>query len=361
MDLKHKTILIISPESWGVNFVSKHNYALELHNQGCNVYFLNPPGRKNELSKSEGISIVDYETRFRGINRLPSKIKDILNKKLVNRINQIAQVDSWHMVWTFDPYRFQNLTIFNAKHNVFFSVDLIHNSFDIELTNNTNLHLSTSAEFVEKFKHLGKKITVINHGLADHFVKYKYQPWQTKNSINAVYVGNLLIKTIDWCSLFIILEDNPDVMFTFIGPYSKSNLSSINNSSKIAKLKTLRNVKLIGEVPSIELPMHLETADLFIMCYDAANHKTEVSNPHKVLEYLSAGRVVVANYTAHYKDKYELLEMTEKQKELPKLFKNVIDNIEKYNNPQLQEKRKKFAMANSYKAHVKEILELLEK
>ena len=53
MKLKNKTILIISPERWGTNFVSKHHYALELAKNN-NVYFLNPDGTEKARFKTGG-------------------------------------------------------------------------------------------------------------------------------------------------------------------------------------------------------------------------------------------------------------------------------------------------------------------
>jgi len=58
--ITHKTILLISPQSWGNMFVSKHHYALELARAGNTVYFLNPPEEKI-TGRSERIRIVPSE------------------------------------------------------------------------------------------------------------------------------------------------------------------------------------------------------------------------------------------------------------------------------------------------------------
>src|ERR1700761_9590989 len=49
--LSGKTILIVSPQSWGKMFVSKHHYAIGLAKQGATVYFLNPPDQENRQPK----------------------------------------------------------------------------------------------------------------------------------------------------------------------------------------------------------------------------------------------------------------------------------------------------------------------
>jgi hypothetical protein len=47
MELSGKNILLISPESWGQNHVSKHHYATEL-SKNNKIYFLNPPSSKKQ-------------------------------------------------------------------------------------------------------------------------------------------------------------------------------------------------------------------------------------------------------------------------------------------------------------------------
>ena len=54
--LHNKTILLISPQSWGTMFLSKHHYAIELARRGNTVYFLNPPLQKNR-AQQESIEI----------------------------------------------------------------------------------------------------------------------------------------------------------------------------------------------------------------------------------------------------------------------------------------------------------------
>ena len=72
MQFINKKIIIISPESWGINFVSKHHYAKELANKGNEVYFLNPPSDKNELINIEkNLYVINYKNILRGINKLP--------------------------------------------------------------------------------------------------------------------------------------------------------------------------------------------------------------------------------------------------------------------------------------------------
>jgi len=64
-----KTILIISPQPWGIMFVAKHHYARELASQGNRVYFINPPAfstssfaRSSKADVLENVQVVDHGT-----------------------------------------------------------------------------------------------------------------------------------------------------------------------------------------------------------------------------------------------------------------------------------------------------------
>ena len=95
--------------------------------------------------------------------------------------------------------------------------------------------------------------------------------------------------------------------------------------------------------------------DLFLICYDADKYPDAVSNSHKLLEYLSTGRVVVANKTSSYNDKTNLLAMTEKNAEMPACFSETIQNLG-IENQQLKAKlRIAFTNENTYLCQINRI------
>jgi glycosyltransferase involved in cell wall biosynthesis len=340
--------------------VSKHHYALAFSILGYNVSFLNPPGRINQLSIEEGVSIIDYKQPFRGTNRLPKVLRDAINTYSAERINRIANIHEWDLIITFDAFRFQNPSLLHAKKTIFFPVDTHKSNIDLTLAENVDLVLTISENFIPKYRTHNKHPVLFNHGLADHFKDYGFRNWAPKEKIEVLYVGNLLKKEIDWIALNRILEENTSVKFVFVGPNKTSNLGTVDRSLDISKLESYDNVELVGEVQSSVIPDYIDKADLFLICYDANKYEHEVSNTHKVLEYLSSGKVVVANYTASYRDKPGLIEMADNQEELPRLFKQVVENLQKYNSPKLQTKRRQFALENTYRKHISKILNLIE-
>src|SRR5215475_10747584 len=58
--LNNKTILILSPQSWGKMMLSKHHYAIALARKGNKVFFLNPPDN-HKWSLAGGKSRIKFE------------------------------------------------------------------------------------------------------------------------------------------------------------------------------------------------------------------------------------------------------------------------------------------------------------
>src|SRR5687768_3938179 len=101
-NLVNKRILIISPERWDHIPVSKHHYARTLATYDNTVYFLNPPSDRNLLQPAKGcenLMVVDYTT-IRGINRLPRRLRDAVNSRIIKQIKTLCNGD-FDVIWTF--------------------------------------------------------------------------------------------------------------------------------------------------------------------------------------------------------------------------------------------------------------------
>lgn len=134
MQLRGKVILLISPESWGKLFISKHNYAVTLAARHNTVYFLSPV--ENELSRGEvkiipvneypGLSVIKYQPFFPLILRFHAKwLFDRLMKYQVKRVLKKISTPI-DIVWDFNCSNlFPDLRIFQAKFSIFHPVDLI--------------------------------------------------------------------------------------------------------------------------------------------------------------------------------------------------------------------------------------------
>jgi hypothetical protein len=79
------------------------------------------------------------------------------------------------------------------------------------------------------------------------------------------------------------------------------------------------------------------------------------------MDYFGSGKVIVATYTDEYKDKSELLAMSEKNEDYPMLFSEVISNLDKWNCQAKQEERKQFAYQNMYVHKINNIEQIIIK
>ncbi|MCB0489353.1 MAG: hypothetical protein R2820_08850 [Cyclobacteriaceae bacterium] len=354
--LQAKRILIISPEPWNHIPVSKHHYSLELASLGNLIFFLNPPSNENSISSPsdhENLRIINYRG-FPGLNRLPTSLSSPLNQVLIRKILKMCG-GGFDIVWTFDPFRFQNLNLFGPAIKIYHAVDIHKSPLERMTAISCHVILSVSDLILERFEFAGKPKFKVNHGLASHFLS-GIKPnirGRLPLRLTAGYIGNLDNWCVDKSTLLDIVESHPGVDFYFIGPYKP-------DSPIVSSLKKFNNCQLIGKVPSSALPDHLNRCDFFLMCYDGSNRAVN-SNHHKIIEFLATGKPVVMNYTNEYSDKQDLVVMSNSNSELPVLFAQVVERIQDFNTDELIQKRMTFARSNSYRNHVIYIDNILDK
>lgn len=103
--------------------------------------------------------------------------------------------------------------------------------------------------------------------------------------------------------------------------------------------------------------------DLFLICYDVRKDQSRGTNYHKIMEYLSTGKVIVSNNVTTYAGLPELVQMVEDRehnRRLPALFHTVARGLTIANSPELQQKRRAFAEDNTYHKQLDRIERFLE-
>jgi hypothetical protein len=157
-----------------------------------------------------------------------------------------------------------------------------------------------------------------------------------------------------------IISNNPLLDFYFIGPYEESNIDIKKRNSKlIDSLQNFENVTLVGVVASEDLNGYLQHFDAFLMCYSGDKNTSEMANPHKILEFLSTGKVIVSHYIDEYKNYNDIICMSKNNNNLGKLFKDVVANLDYYNSNRKRYNRLKLAKNNTYKKQLNRIEKLL--
>jgi glycosyltransferase involved in cell wall biosynthesis len=377
MDLRDKTILVVSPQSWGKMFISKHHYAIELARRGNKVLFLNPP--ENELVNGQnGIAIVPSgvtDNLFLVHHRLsfPYRLKFhalplfhwLMQFHVRKLLKEIGPVD---IVWSFDlgnlyPFRLLG----NKAFKVFHPVDEPLNKTAIEAARDADIIFSVTQEILEKYKTFQAPKHFINHGVSDDFLQGVNQHKMLTSSVRVGFAGNLLRGDIDREILLKIMRENPTVIFECWGSYARaqSNIGGGEDAATrdfITSLRELKNVILHGPVPSAVLAKAVHDMDAFLICYDVQKDQSKGTNYHKILEYLSTGKVVISNNVTTYQHDPLLIAMTQERlhnRDLPGLFRNIIDNLHQYNSMDKQEYRIAFARDNTYTRQIERIEKIL--
>lgn len=381
MEIKNKTILILSQQDWGGMFISKHHYSLELAKRGNTVFFINGPDQRNllkpgevriEKTEYENILLVKhrlsfpYIVRFKAVWLYYKLVKGHI-KKIERKINRKIDI-----VWSFDLSNTIPLKDFDKNAlKIYMPVDESGHMNAINAAEGADIIFSVTDEIINKYSGYNVPKYFINHGVSDVFVgnvngKDYHNRIGSKNRV--AFSGNLLRPDIDFKTLLEIVRENENVQFDFYGGYDNktSNLASQADTEAvqyIEQLKQLSNVVLHGQVNTNELAVGLKNADGFLICYDIVKDQSKGTNYHKIMEYLGTGKVVVSNHVTTYEKYPGLIEMvarTGDNKELPKLFNKVINNLAEYNSEERQQARIAFASEHTYAQQVTRIEKYLQ-
>ena len=344
--------------------VSKHHYAIHLAKKGNEVFFLNPPSeRYNKYnSRCKNLIIVDYTGFIKGIRYLIKPIRKLFTRRVYNKIESFVG-RSFDIIWSFD-------------NSVFFDFDAISDnvlkiSHIVDLNMNFELaRAARSASFCfcttdliqEKLtRHTDniEKVFKINHGLAipDRISSNLNIPGE--NLIKAAYAGNLAMQYLDWKIIYEVVSVNTEIDFVFYGSNHNVFDEKINSSHNYKRLVFEEpNTFFPGILKGEDLIPVLCQADVLMICYKEAHHQDQ-ANPHKILEYLYTGKSIVATATKEYENS-ELICMSTHNNEWPSLFNKVIKNLNKWNSDYMEDKRRKFALNNTYELQIQRIQKIIQ-
>ena len=368
--------MVISPQQWGVMRVSKHHYALKLAERGNVVYFLDPPLISGD-SDVPAVQILPsgvmynlfivkcrisfpYMIKFH-FPLLFYRMMRPLIKAIKKSINRPVDI-----VWSFDIGNVFALRGFReASLRIFHPVDMPHLKQGIDAARSADLILSTSNSILDRYKGYAVPRHFINHGLADDFLDMPL-PSTKNNEVHIGYSGNLLRHDIDRKVLLKIIRSNPEIVFEFWGSCApgESNVgggTDVEAITFIQALRALPNVKLHGAIPYQQLPSAFSRMDGFLICYDVKAPNFIGPNYHKIMEFLSTGKVIVSSFVGDYLDYPGLIEMTgaDDNRGLPKLFSDVISRLSEYNSEVKCKKRQDFAFDHTYEKQIDRIEGLL--
>ncbi len=357
MKLQNKNILLISPEPWEHIFVSKHHYAAHLAKRGNKVFFLNPPSKETTCSTTafENLHSVNYRGFTPGLRFLPSFVQRHLIAMKFEELQKLCKA-KFDIVWSFDNSVFFDFSALPKNvYSISHIVDLNQNFQFKKAAKTADICLGVINKIVKKqWKH-NKNAHLISHGVQvfKEFIEPSVLPGI--NSIKCLYIGNLSMRFIDWEIFYQCASRHRNVDFICLG---SDDLRAINKQKE--KFKVLFNAYFLNEVPAVELPKYLAGANILLLAYQPQYYK-EYATPHKMMEYLASGKMILATWTAEYEKLLEkgMLAMAKDRLEYLENFNSIIQHIENWNSDEKVQKRRRFALENSYEKQIEYIERIL--
>lgn len=386
-----ENILLISPNPWGKLRISKHNYAIALVEMGYRVYFMNPPNQDNQVKdykiyEAEGFKnlyIIDsylWNNRYIDFIRWRlaiTQVYDFLLLKLINRICKQNKL-SFKEVWNFDPNLHGFMHWYKSSKTIFFIADQIAHKTSLRNGLKANTVVSVANEILAQFKLINKNCLLINHGLSKHYEQLGQQRLiELQNSsliqplskrIQVGYIGNLLMSFVDEKILKQIITENSDIDFHFWGAYTADKKNNLLNNFNPEIYNTVQwihkncsNTFFYGIQTPEKIVPQLNSIDAFIYINNPFKDVNGGANSHKILEYLSTGKVVISTYLSYY-ERTNLFPILPKGKEtdFPSFFADIIHQLALYNDANEQIKRIEFALSNTYKQNILTIQSFIE-
>lgn len=143
----------------------------------------------------------------------------------------------------------------------------------------------TTSEYLYRNVSRWRPTTIVRNGT--EFEKFAQAPGRPRSARRKQQVVGYIGAISEWFDVDLVAQAAsryPQYQFVLVGSTAGCNT---------APLKTVPNVKLVGEVPYGEVAGRLHDFDITIIPFKI-NELTKATNPVKVYEYLSAGKPVVA-------------------------------------------------------------------
>jgi len=337
MKIEEKNILLISPEAWTHLHVSKHHYAIELAKRGNRVFFLGPPTAQFGIRGTEydGVCLVEYQGFPKGMSYYPRGLRHWLQRRMLAKIQRLTQV-SFDMIWSFDNSVFFDLDALPSPLlRISHIVDLNQN-FQFERAASTaDVCFTCSRPILEKLLRCNRNAHFINHGYSPIAPSEDFQ-LEDEPGLKVGYAGNLDIPYMDWELLSRVIEDRKDITFYFAGSVEK-------NKTRLKR----SNIRYLGVLPKAAMMTFLGQMDILMLCYQSDLYRDQVANSHKLMEYLSTGKPIIASRMLDYEG-MDLLYMCDHQSQWKDLLDELVTNLNEWETKEKAQKRINFAVANTY-------------
>jgi hypothetical protein len=127
-------------------------------------------------------------------------------------------------------------------------------------------------------------------------------------------------------------------------------------------LRAATNTVLHGSVSPEAVAAGLRDMDAVVLCFDIERDPSHGANYHKVLEYLSAGRVIISSFVSAYAQRDDLVRMAREpgNQDFLAIFDDTVRNLSTHNSPAARDARINFAVEHSYRRQLDRVEQLLK-
>jgi glycosyltransferase involved in cell wall biosynthesis len=362
MGFHGERILIISPESWGKSMLSKHHYAVELAKMGNEVHFLLPPWADRELALKhahQDVHLLFDNFSIKGARFLPSLFRKWIYRRIVQDMER-AVGGAFTLVWSFDNSRFFDLDCFSQAWRIHHMMDY-HTDYQTAIASRSaHLNLGVTDGIVDKLRTYNRKAHFVQHGYAT-VPAIPCQLPTVQTTKKALYTGNLLMPFVHWPWLHALVASRTDVHFFLAGSYGLSNLNEQVNDDQLREIQTIArqsNVTLLGECSPGQMQDLFTQVDVLFFAYRSNEFPEILANSHKIMAYLASGKPIVCHQILQYLNQPDLLYMCDTLDKYVATFKDVIDHPERYATSNLVEKRRDWALQNTYVHQIERVFQL---
>lgn len=367
-----QSILIISPESWDFIHISKHHYAKAAADAGYQVYFLEPPdpsvnGVLIAPTTHPRVSRVRYPmVRYMEILRFHARpIYNWMEKLLIAKLARtLPPLD---LVWSFERNRFVGLRTYGARKVIYHPVDSVSEPHQLLPAREADHVFCVSKTILAPFTKGRTPASLLPHGISPEFASLAERgiPWvRPRGPIKVGFAGNLARPIIAREVVLALLEANPQVEFHFWGQCAAVGDSDLRAVEFANSLRKFSNCHLRGQQTGEAFVSQLGEMDIFLLAYqpDPKDPYFDFSNSHKVLEYLSTGRVLLSSPLSEYencpKDFIIFAENNDKEAFIEQ-FSRILEEIDYLNGVDFARQRRACALEHRYSAHWMKINDLM--
>lgn len=214
---------------------------------------------------------------------------------------------------------------------------------EAELVARCDLLVVTAQRLFDKWRSYERSMVLARNAADYDFYQKRLRPNDLLNGVSRPVVGyyGAIADWFDVNLLADVAQSRPDYNFVLLGGVFDVDVS---------RLRSLPNVRLLGQQPYETMPQYLYNFDACIIPFKI-NSITEATDPVKLYEYLSGGKPVVSAplpELAPYRDYVYIAENASD-------FAEKIDRAISEDTPEMAESRKRVARSHTWESRYRQI------